>query len=125
MKKLPSEKDVRCPVAKTVDIIGNKWKARCICVLSNLGTLRYGEIKEGMSNISDPTLAQTLKDLVRVGVVERCEYDEMPPRVEYSLTERGKELVPIIRAMKEWSNGFRVENEDEMPRCKGCDFTCE
>lgn len=125
MKKIPSDKDVRCPVAKTVEILGNKWKARCICILSNLGTLRYGEIRDGMSNISEPMLAQTLKDLVRAGVIERIEYKEMPPRVEYNLTERGKELVPILRDMRKWSHGFRVENEKELPRCKGCDYLCD
>lgn len=125
MKKVPSDKDVRCPVANTVSILGNKWKARVICVLSNLGRLRYGDLRDGMSNISEPMLAKTLKELVNAGIITRTEYQEMPPRVEYDLTDRGRELVPILRAMRAWSHGVRVENEAELPRCKGCDFLCK
>ena len=125
LKNVPSDKDVNCPVANTLKILGNKWKARIICVLSNMGTLRFSELRDGMSDVKEPTLVNNLKELVHLGIVIRYEYNEMPPRTEYSLSERGKELVPILRQMRAWSHGVRVENERELPRCKGCDFQCK
>ena len=60
-----------------------------------------------------------------MGIITKKVYEEMPPRTEYDLTERGKELVPILRQMRAWSHGVRLENEAELPRCKGCDFLCK
>ena len=125
LKNVPSDKDVNCPVANTMKILSNKWKARIICFLSNLGTLRFSELRDGMSDVTESTLVNNLKELVNMGIVTKTVYDEMPPRTEYDLTERGRELVPILRQMRAWSHGVRLENEAELPRCKGCDFLCK
>ena len=92
-KKL--EDDIRCPLEYGLTIFGGKWKSRIICVLSANKKLRYSEICKEMYNITDAVLAATLKDLIKDEFVDRKSYDEIPPRVEYSLTEKGKSVVPI------------------------------
>lgn len=67
-----------------------------ICVLATLGTLRYSELRKEMGNITDAVLASALKDLITNGIIERQSFDEILPRVEYSLSERGKSEVPIL-----------------------------
>ena len=89
-KKL--EDDIRCPLEYGLAIFGGKWKSRIICVLSANERLRYSELRREMYNITDAVLAATLKDLIEDGIVDRKSYDEIPPRVEYSLTEKGAEL---------------------------------
>ena len=83
------EKDIRCPLEYGMEIFGGKWNSRIICVLATLGTLRYSELRKEMGNITDAVLAAALKGLIANGIVERKSYDEIPPRVEYSLTEKG------------------------------------
>ena len=79
-------------------IFGGKWKSRIICVLAANEKLRYSQLRKEMYNITDAVLASTLKDLVEDGIVERKSYDEIPPRVEYSLTEKGKSIIPILQS---------------------------
>ena len=81
------EKDIRCPLEYGMEIFGGKWNSRIICVLATLGTLRYSELRKKMGNITDAVLATALKGLIANGIVARKSYDEIPPRVEYSLTE--------------------------------------
>lgn len=96
-KKL--EDDIRCPLEYGLAIFGGKWKSRIICVLSVNERLRYSELRREMYNITDAVLAATLKDLIEDGIVDRKSYDEIPPRVEYSLTEKGKSVVPILQSI--------------------------
>lgn len=79
-----------------MELFGGKWNSRIICVLATLGTLRYSELRREMGNITDAVLASTLKELIANGIVERKSYNEIPPRVEYSLTEKGMSVVPIV-----------------------------
>ena len=75
-----------------------------------------------MYNITDAVLAATLKDLIEDGIIERKSYDEIPPRVEYSLTEKGKSVVPILQSICGWSGIFYKEDtENEMVQCQKCD----
>lgn len=83
-----------------------KWKSRIICVLSANKTLRYSEIRKEMYNITDAVLAATLKDLIEDGIIARKSYDEIPPKVEYSLTEKGKSVVPILQSICQWAGTF-------------------
>ncbi len=103
MYKPKLEKDIRCPLEYGLDIFGGKWKSRVICVLAEKETLRYGELRKEMSNITDAVLAATLKELLRDGVIARRQYDEIPPRVEYTLTEKGKTVVPILQSICQWA----------------------
>lgn len=99
-----------------------KWKSRIICVLSANKTLRYSEIRKEMYNITDAVLAATLKDLIEDGIIARKSYDEIPPKVEYSLTEKGKSVIPILQSICQWAGIFYKEDgENEMVQCQKCD----
>lgn len=76
-----------------------------------------------MGNITDAVLAATLKTLISNNLIERKSYDVIPPKVEYSLTEKGKSIVPILQSICKWSGIFYKENSDnEMIQCKKCDY---
>ena len=118
------EKDIRCPLEYGMGLFGGKWNSRVICVLSGLGTLRYGELRREMGNITDAVLAGTLKELIANDIVERKSYDEIPPRVEYSLTEKGKSVVPILQSICNWAGLFYKDDDDggiPMIQCRKCD----
>lgn len=117
------EKDIRCPLEYGLDVFGGKWKSRIICVLADKEFLRYSMIRKEMCNITDAVLATTLKELIRDGIVNRKQYDEIPPRVEYSLTEKGKSVVPILQSICHWSGIYYKEpSENQMSQCQKCDY---
>lgn len=120
-KKL--EDDIRCPLEYGLTIFGGKWKSRIICVLSANKKMRYSEIRKEMYNITDAVLASTLKDMIADGIVDRKSYDEIPPRVEYSLTEKGDSVVPILQSICRRSDIFYKEDtKNEMTQCQKCDY---
>lgn len=119
-KKL--EEDIRCPLEYGLAIFGGKWKSRIICVLSAQKTLRYSELRKEMYNITDAVLAATLKELIQDGIIDRRSYDEIPPRVEYSLTLKGETVVPILQSICQWAGVFYKEDSaNEMTQCQKCD----
>ncbi len=120
-KKL--KEDIRCPLEYGLSLFGGKWNSRIICVLAGMGTLRYSEIRSQMGNITDAVLASTLKVLIEKGIIVRTSYDEIPPRVEYCLSESGKSVVPILQSICQWSGLFYRQNSGaEIPHCKKCDY---
>jgi DNA-binding HxlR family transcriptional regulator len=120
-KKL--EEDIRCPLEYGLEIFGGKWNSRVICVLADMGTLRYSSIRKEMGNITDAVLTATLKSLISNGIVERKSYDQIPPRVEYTLTEKGRSVVPILQRICKWSGVFYKAPEDKnMSHCRHYDF---
>jgi len=123
MYKPKMEKDIRCPLEYGLDVFGGKWKSRIICVLAAKETLRYSELRKEMANITDAVLATTLKELIADQVILRKSYDEIPPRVEYSLTEKGKSVVPILQSICRWSGVFYKEDTNAaMAQCQRCDY---
>lgn len=119
-KKL--EDDIRCPLEYGLAIFGGKWKSRIICVLAANERLRYSELHREMYNITDAVLAATLKDLIEDGIIERKSYDEIPPRVEYSLTQKGNSVIPILQSICQWLDIFYKEDvTNEMVQCQKCD----
>lgn len=90
-----------CPVEATLEIIGGKWKGVILYHLLER-TYRFGELKKTMSGITQHTLTKQLRELEKDNLVSRKVYAEVPPRVEYSLTERGKSLKKIILLMRDW-----------------------
>ncbi len=123
MYKPKMEKDIRCPLEYGLDVFGGKWKSRIICVLADKEFLRYSMIRKEMCNITDAVLATTLKELIRDGIVNRKQYDEIPPRVEYSLTEKGKSVVPILQSICQWSGiYYKDPTENQMSQCQKCDY---
>ena len=92
-------------------------------MLSAREKLRYSEIRREMYNITDAVLAATLKNLTEDGIVDRKSYDEIPPKVEYSLTKKGKSFVPILQSICQWSDIFyKEDSENEMVQCQKCDY---
>lgn len=123
MYKPKLEKDIRCPLEYGLDIFGGKWKSRIICVLAEQKTLRYSELRREMSNITDAVLAATLKELSVDGMIMRQQFDEIPPRVEYHLTEKGRSVVPILQSICHWAGIFHNENTGmSLPQCQRCDY---
>ena len=119
-KKL--DDDIRCPLEYGLTLFGGKWRSRIICVLFAHKKLRYSEIRKEMYNITDAVLASTLKELMEDGLIDRKSYGEIPPRVEYSLTEKGQSVVPILQSICKWSGIFyKEDNENEMVQCQKCD----
>lgn len=92
------EKDIRCPLEYGLEVFGGKWNSRIICVLAAKKVLRYSEIRKEMGNITDAVLASSLKGLIANDIVTRKSYDEIPPRVEYSLSEKASLLFPFCKA---------------------------
>ncbi|VBB04972.1 Hypothetical protein LUCI_0178 [Lucifera butyrica] len=91
-----------CPVAYTLSVLGGKWKWLIIYLLCEQGTLRYGELKRRLSGITHKMLSQQLKELETEQLIARKEYHQIPPKVEYSLTEKGQTLIPILDLMCDW-----------------------
>ena len=117
------EKDIRCPLEYGLDVFGGRWKSRIICVLAAKDTLRYSELRNELANISDAVLSSEIKELMASDIVNRRSYDEIPPRVEYSLTEKGASVVPILQSICQWAGLFHREMSAETPRhCQKCDF---
>ena len=117
------EKDIRCPLEYGLEVFGGKWNSRIICVLAAKGVLRYSEVRREMGNITDAVLASALKELIANDIIIRRSYDEIPPRVEYSLSEKGKSVVPILQSICKWSGAFyKQENDHTMIQCQKCDY---
>ena len=107
MEKPMTDRLPACPVETTLTLIGDKWK---VLILRDLmeGTKRFGELKRSLGNISQKVLTAQLRSMEESGLVERTVYAEVPPRVEYSLTGLGKSLQPILDAMKNWGESYKL-----------------
>jgi len=126
MYKPKLEKEIRCPLEYGLDIFGGKWKSRIICVLAEKNILRYSELRGEMFNITDAILASNLKELIADGIVLRQSFDEIPPRVEYRLSDKGKSVLPILQSICKWSGAYhKEESEYTKAHCQKCDFYAE
>ena len=92
----------------TLSLINGKYKMTILYTLMEFGVVRFNEMKKYISEISYKTLSSTLKELEADQLVHRKEYPQIPPKVEYSLTERGKSLIPILDGMCEWGDKNRL-----------------
>ena len=95
-----------CPVETTLTLIGDKWKVLILRDLMNK-TLRFGELKRSIGTVSQKVLTAQLRDLEHDGLVHREVYAEVPPRVEYSLTDTGRSLEPVIDSMRIWGETYQ------------------
>ncbi len=117
------EKDIRCPLEYGLAVFGGKWKSRIICVLAEKKRLRYSILRKEMTNITDAVLSTTLKELIADQIVERKQYNEIPPHVEYFLTQKGISVVPILQSICQWSGAYHKEdNENTLLQCQKCDY---
>ena len=94
-----------CPIGEAVSLVGGKWKLRLICTMYMDGTQRYNDLRRKTKGITNAMLSQTLKEMEADGLVIRKQYEEMPVRVEYSLTERSRKLWPILHQLGHWAKG--------------------
>ena len=99
-----------CPVETTLMLIGDKWKVLILRDLIN-GTKRFGGLKKSIGSVSQKVLTAQLRDMEASGLVFRKVYAEVPPKVEYTLTETGNSLKPILDAMLEWGNDYKKNNQ--------------
>lgn len=101
---MEDSKDIesKCPIQYTLNLIGGKWKLVILWHLSIDNVLRYGEIKKSLSVITHKMLSQQLKELESDGFIHREEYHQIPPKVEYSLTDLGKSILPVLQSMFNW-----------------------
>jgi len=105
MKPLDPDAD-SCPVAHTQSIIGSSWTCLVLRDLLLHGARRFQDLQESLEGIAPTTLSERLRTLERNGVVERRFYSMSPPRAEYLLTDKGRELGPIIAAMRDWGRKY-------------------
>lgn len=98
-----------CPVETTLLIIGDKWK---VLILRDLmeGTKRFGELKTSIGSVSQKVLTTQLRDMEAKGLLTRKVYAEVPPRVEYTLTDTGYSLKPVLEAMRCWGEAYQAEH---------------
>lgn len=110
-----------CEIELTLAIIGGKWIPLILWHLGTKGTKRFSELKKLMPSVTQKMLTQQLRDLEKNGMVHRKIYQQVPPKVEYSLTEQAKTLMPILESMDEWGKNYinnrkyfeeHLENED-------------
>ena len=106
---LTKEELPACPVATTVQMIGSKWK---LLIMRNLLTRpwRFNELKKDLEGISQKVLTDSLRSMEADGIITRTVYPEVPPRVEYALSELGESMRPIIKAMEIWGKEYKKEN---------------
>ena len=101
-----------CPVATTVSLIGSKWK---LLIMRNLlaRPWRFNELQKSIDGISQKALTEALRSMEADGIVIRKAYPEVPPRVEYSLTELGESMRPIIKSMESWGMAYKEQMQEE------------
>lgn len=101
-----------CPVATTVQLIGSKWK---LLIMRNLlaRPWRFNELRKSLDGISQKVLTDSLRSMEADGIITRTVYPEVPPRVEYALSDIGESMRPIISAMEEWGSDYKANYEIE------------
>ncbi len=92
-----------CPAHRAIEVLGDKWKLLIIIELGQNGRMRFGALHDALSGINQKVLTNALRGLERDGIVERVAYVELPPRVEYFLTERGRAALPVVNALSAWA----------------------
>jgi DNA-binding HxlR family transcriptional regulator len=115
-QEIKSEKKIifdenSCPVTATMKVLGGKWKAILINAIYHTSPARFGELKRSVKGITQSMLTQQLRELEDDGIINRKIYAEIPPRVEYTLTEFGLTLSPIMLSMAKWGEEYRMNKQ--------------
>lgn len=106
LKNKPQE---NCPMRRTLELISGKWRTHIIYELCKNPKCRFGELKKALTPITNTMLTSTLRDLEEYGIVQREQFNEIPPHVEYSLTEKGKALLPTFLELAKWGENYLDE----------------
>lgn len=91
-----------CPVRRTLEMLSGKWRTHVLYELCRQGRCRFGALKKAIPKITNTMLSATLKDLESLGIVRREQFNEIPPHTEYSLTEKGRDLLPVFTELARW-----------------------
>lgn len=113
MKKIKSKKteDKLYLAQYLTKTLSGRWKLHILFILDNGGTVRFGQIKKKLDNISNVMLSKTLKELERDGIITRHQYNEVPPHVDYTLTSKGKNVIPALIMLSEWAQKYMYEDK--------------
>lgn len=103
MARITADPELACPIAPVVDIVFSRWTTPILWVLHARGRLRFVELERAITTITPKVLTQRLRQLERDGLVVRTYHAEVPPRVEYEISELGRSLAPLFAALSEWS----------------------
>lgn len=116
----PDPEDANCPVKRALGLFSGKWNLKVLYELTKEDSLRFGNLQRRISGITNAMLSSTLKDLEEKGFVMREQFNEIPPHVEYSLSEAGKDLYTVFIAVASWSSKHfpMVDRQDEPPAGK-------
>ena len=98
-----------CPMRRTLEMLSGKWRTHLIYELCKHPACRFGELKKAVPRITNTMLTQTLRDLEKLGIVHREQFNEIPPHVEYSLTEKGRALLPVFTEIAKWGEKYLDE----------------
>jgi DNA-binding HxlR family transcriptional regulator len=96
-----------CPLTFALNLIGGKWRLPILWALSKKPETRYNELKKNIDGITNMMLAQSLKELEQYGIINRKQYAEIPPRVEYSLTDNGQGLISALKVLADWGKNMK------------------
>lgn len=121
MKKAKDERteNLLCPIKYLTKVLGGRWKLPILCILETGGTVRFGQIKKKLGNVSNVMLSQSLRELEHDGIITRHQYNEVPPHVDYTLTEKGKDVIPALIMLSKWAQKYKCE-EGTIPDCEEC-----
>jgi len=121
MKKSKKEEmqHTLCPIKYLTKILGGRWKLPILCILETGGTVRFGQIKKKIGKVSNVMLSQSLKELERDKIIIRHQYNEVPPHVDYTMTEKGKKVIPALNMLGIWAKEYMKE-ENITPECEEC-----
>lgn len=112
--------ELLCPIRYAIDIVGGKWKLPIICMLASGVPTRYSSIKRKLTGVTNMMLAQSIKELESSGIVHREQYNEVPPRVEYTITDKGKSIIPPLVKLAEWGGDHMQEDKTCAAFCAIC-----
>lgn len=95
-----------CPMRRTLEMLSGKWRTHIIYELCKQPSCRFSELKKAVPRITNTMLTSTLRDLEELGIIHREQFNEIPPHVEYSLTEKGKALLPVFTELAKWGERY-------------------
>lgn len=119
-KIILNSEELLCPIKYALDIVGGKWKLPILCILASGEATRYSNLKRKLDGITNTMLAQSLKELELDEIILREQYNEVPPRVEYSLTEKGDSIIPLLGKLAKWGSINMKKQKACGDKCKKC-----
>lgn len=111
--------ELLCPIKHCMNVAGGKWKSSILCILANGKPQRNSRIKRKLGGITNSMLSQSLQQLEEDGMINRIQYNEVPPRVEYQLSDDGKTMIPILLSMAKWGSEHMKKNNKKQ-FCEEC-----